>query len=130
MTMAENTLNSEYKKLELKISDTLFQQIEQLFAENKWSMDEGLQLLLGAGYSFFTTKSEDESDKSENRSRYLIQRLMAAESELASLRFRVYELSESNRNWNLTQGAVEKENIALKNLINQLRQKNDASQEE
>ncbi|NMB58543.1 MAG: hypothetical protein GYA12_05190 [Chloroflexi bacterium] len=118
-----NGTRLESQKIEINISDDTREKIVLLMNERGWDWEEGLRLILGAGLGFYLAQNPINGE-GENSHTKLIRQYMSAESELASLRFKVYELSESNRNWNLTQGAIEKENIALKNLVEQLREKN------
>ncbi|BCY17254.1 hypothetical protein hrd7_11030 [Leptolinea sp. HRD-7] len=118
-----NGTRLESQKIEINISDDTREKIVLLMNERGWDWEEGLRLILGAGLGFYLAQNPINGE-GENSHTNLIRQYMSAESELASLRFKVYELSESNRNWNLTQGAIEKENIALKNLVEQLREKN------
>ncbi len=120
--MNDSGTENGLEKIEFEVRTELFQQLQQLMLDKGWEWEEGLRLLVGAGYSFFSNSLENSDNPgSEDLSR-LTRRLMTAESELASLRFKIYELSESNRNWALCQGAIENENKALKKLIERYQQ--------
>ncbi|NPV77707.1 MAG: hypothetical protein HPY59_15205 [Anaerolineae bacterium] len=74
-------------------------------------------MILGAGLGFLMGEdfSGEETDLPKN-TQQLVTRLVEDEAILASTRFRMFELQQANRNWELSNGAVYKENISLKNL--------------
>jgi hypothetical protein len=117
-----NGTRLESQKIEINKSDDTREKIVLLMNE-RGGIGRRIAINFGAGLGFYLAQNPINGE-GENSHTKLIRQYMSAESELASLRFKVYELSESNRNWNLTQGAIEKENIALKNLVEQLREKN------
>lgn len=90
----------------------------------EWEKEEGFRLLFGAGLSFYKSKLDEQESEKDNAdgNRKMKNRLMDAESQLSALRFRLYEMTESNRNWNLSTGAIQNENMALKQLVKNLRE--------
>jgi hypothetical protein len=96
----------------------------ELFQMYEWEKEEGFRLLFGAGLSFYKSKLDEQASEKDNAdgNRKMKNRLMDAESQLSALRFRLYEMTESNRNWNLSTGAIQNENMALKQLVKNLRE--------
>ncbi|MCJ7519213.1 MAG: hypothetical protein MUO42_06025, partial [Anaerolineaceae bacterium] len=77
------------------------------------------RIIPGAGYGYLMGNPELNEDKQTDfprNSDELIERLVKAEAIPASIRYHIYEIQQANNNWELSTGAVQKENAGLRNI--------------
>lgn len=74
---------------------------------------------------YITRAAQIGEDYGEAELLSYMNRLMEAESEVASLQYRLYEMHESNQHWSHSAAALERENHALQSLAEQLRAENE-----
>ena len=112
--------NPSSQTLEITLTAEAKQELEHFITEKGWETAEGYRILLGAGLGYLRSQpyQEAESDsEAEREKKQLMARLIQDESTLASMRFRMFELQQTNTNWELSTGAVFNENTALKKLV-------------
>jgi hypothetical protein len=105
--------------IEIQLTQQTLEDILALIHSEGWEEQEGLRIILGAGLGYLRVKTLPENEKENGlpkNQQQLVSRLVEAESLLAAMRFRMFELQNANKNWELSNGAVFKENIGLKNL--------------
>ena len=109
-----------YKTLEIQLSSSILERLENFKNTREISFNEALIYLLLRGFTALeegTTQSGMENDACDYCSMY-----MQNEAELGVLRYKIFTQLESNRNWSLSTGAIENENTALKGVVNRLRE--------
>jgi hypothetical protein len=110
-------------KLEVNVTAETAQDIEQLFHEQEWESTEGLQILLGMGLG--AMRGEDAHSNGEEAKERMAARLMEVEGSLAVLRSHMYEMDKANQSWELSTGAIHKQNAGFIGLINRLKEEID-----
>lgn len=118
--MSDELKATSERVFEIHVTEETYQDICSLIQERGWDEAEGLRILLAAGIGYLrvTRFSDEEAVGMPQNTRDLFERLVKAESLLASMRFRMFELQQQNQNWELSNGAVFQENIGLRNLTN------------
>lgn len=109
-----------YKTLEIQLSSSILERLENFKNAREISFNEALICLLLRGFTDLeegTTQSGMENDACDYCSMY-----MQNEAELGVLCYKIFTQLESNRNWSLSTGAIENENTALKGVVNRLRE--------
>ncbi len=104
------------RQIRLNITDETYEELLALIRSRGWEEEDGLRILLGAGLGALRAaefEAEEENGLPKNMAE-LAARLSRTESQLAYLRFRVMELEEDNRNWQLASGPIAQENEGLK----------------
>lgn len=105
--------------LKIKVTSETLSELLSLINIKGWEVGEGLRIILGAGYGYIFGHSDLESEKQEGlpkTSEQLLDRLIKAEARLGSLRYRTYEIQQANSNWELSSGAIYRENVGLQNV--------------
>jgi hypothetical protein len=119
--MEENTGVSEAVRLEVWLDPASAREIDQLITQRGWNREEGLRIILGAGAGFLRGEKVLQvaaiGQRTEEELERLLKRLIETESSLASARFRMQELEQANRAWELSTGAIRNENLALKGVL-------------
>jgi hypothetical protein len=102
--------------------------------EMGWSESEGGQILLSAGIGFmagkYVLRAAQMGEYGEAEMLSFMNRLLEAEAEVASLRYQLFEMRESNKNWSHAAAALEQENRALRLMADQQRAENGKLQSE
>ena len=98
----------------LPISVEQQRKLNSIIQQNNWEQENGLRRILGAGAEFFAQSEKASENTGTLEKDDLIQRVIAAESVIASLQYRLYEKECANKNWELSSGAIQTENIGLR----------------
>lgn len=110
--------------LNIKVTKETATNIHDLIKQEEWEQEEGYRIILGAGLGWLRSEKylldSEIGDDSDARKR-LVKRLMECESNLAAIRFRMFELQTANRNWELSTGSVYTENKGHRNIIDEQR---------
>ncbi len=122
--MTRNELKETGKiVLEIPVTTETAQDIHNYIHERGWEIEEGYRLLLGSGLGWLRSEGywlkTQQEDEPQSNKKQLISRLMEDESILSAIRFRMYELQTTNKNWELSTGAILTENNGFKNLLEQ-----------
>jgi hypothetical protein len=110
----------EVVKLEINVMAETAQDIDDLFREQGWDTTEGLQILLGMGLG--AVRGEQVHSKGEEAKERMAAWLIEVEGSLAVLRSRMYEMEKANQSWELSTGAIRKQNIGFIGLINRVKE--------
>ncbi len=109
-------MEKQTTKLEIEIAPDTARDLQTLFDEQGWDRQEALRSLVGAGLMAMRLKTFDENpDKvlsAQARARWL-----EVERDLAVLRFRLFELEQTNSRWEMSTGAIKAQNIAYEELL-------------
>jgi len=107
--------------LQVHVTAETARDLQRLIAEKGWELEEGLRIILGTGMGYLRGERVLQAvaigDKTEEEMRQLMTRLIGTESRLASALFRMQDLEQSNQNWDLSSGAIQTENVALKGVV-------------
>ena len=112
-------------KLEIEVTADTSHDLGVLFAEEGWENAEGLRLVIGAGLGTVRARRAMQSMQAgENLDATLdrlMSRLMEVESSLAVTRFRLYEYQQANQGWELSTGAIRRENLGFQGVLERKR---------
>ena len=116
--------------LEIQITDESAQDIHGFLQGQVWETQAGYRYLLGAGLGYLRGESclqdSTKDDNEDTKIKKLTSMISEAESHLAAIRYRMFELQQANQAWELSTGAVYTEGKALTNLVR--RQKEEISE--
>lgn len=117
----KNKENEEIKEetLKVKVTSETLEELLSLIKEKGWGKEDGFRIILGAGYGYLLGNPNIKDNKQTGlpkNSEQIIERLVKAEARLGSIRYRAYETQQANITWELSTGAVHKENIGLRNI--------------
>lgn len=107
-------------KLEIEVTPETAKDVEDLLLEGGWQKEECLPIVLGIGMGavrvqwMTDTVMDDESEPLER----MKARLASVEGSLATLRFRMFEMEQTNQAWDLSTGAIRNQNVGFKAIIN------------
>ena len=113
---------SDAVKIETFVAEETAQAIDALIAELGYEREEGLRMILGAGLMALRNANLEPETEVPKRGRA---RWMEVERDLAVTHFRLYKAMESNRNWELSTGAVLTRNKGLEQLVDRLNKEVD-----
>lgn len=127
-------MNSLKEKIIFDVSQETFEAVQEYINSMGYESQEGYRIIMGAGLGFLRAQSYSgpskntraESEKNDS----LTARLTSAEAKLAAMHYRLFELNESNQNWDLSTGAIMNENKGLKALAERHRREIDQLHDE
>ena len=121
-------ITNEMPTLAVQVDAETRQKIEDLCQKKEWELEEGLRLLLGTGLGFYLHQLALDGLATSDVENYndLMRMFIKNEASLASTRYKLFEMMQSNQNWQLTMGAIENESKALKGTVQRLREENEA----
>ena len=105
--------------LKVKVTSETLSDLLSLIKEKGWEVEEGFRIILGAGYGYLFAKpilNDGNQAGFPQNTEQLVERLVKAEARLGSMRYRAYEIQQANSSWELSAGAVHKENTGLRNI--------------
>lgn len=108
---------TEAVKIEALVAEETAKAIDALIAELGYEREEGLRMILGAGLMALRNADLEPDPEVPKRGRA---RWLEVERDLAVTHFRLYKALESNRNWELSTGAVLTTNKGLETLVDRL----------
>jgi|YNPNPStandDraft_1061719.scaffolds.fasta_scaffold01546_4 hypothetical protein len=123
--MSNKKTETQKETVQITVTSETLRELNHLIRLRNWEPSEGYRIILGAGLGYLLAQSLSESENITGLPQdleRLTARLVETESMLASLRFRAFELQQQTSNWELSNGAVFQENMALKNLVKRQRE--------
>lgn len=106
--------NIASENVQLQITQDTIQRIQSINQQNNWEFEQGIRRILGAGLGYLEMHSFIEEDPSPDEKAALIRRVIEGESIIASLQYKLFEIESVNKNWKLSSGAIQTENIGLR----------------
>jgi len=115
----ESNLNQS-ETLDIQIPSEIKEALDQLIIKNSWEPAEGYVIVVNAGIRFLQDQPQNENNNGIGFPRnpgIVIDHLTKMESLLISMRFRIFELQQANRNLGSTTRMNFDEKDNLLNLI-------------
>ncbi|NPV87090.1 MAG: hypothetical protein HPY45_13910 [Anaerolineae bacterium] len=110
--------NAQARRLTLRVTPQTYDDLAELIGARGWQWEDGLRIILAAGLGYLRSNRlpEEPPNAMPQDAAALTTRLVHAESQLAAMRYRLFEIQQANADWETSSGAVYRENIGLKNL--------------
>jgi len=122
---------AEQVKVEVTLMRETWDDLLKMMEENGWKQNEGLIILLTTGMAFLRAEralsvSQGTAGLSGDEIKKLLDRLTVVEARYASIKNFAFDVMRDHRTLELRAAPMERENLALHNLVWPLRRENDA----
>lgn len=116
--------DAQARRLTLRVAPQTYDDLAELIGVRGWQWEDGLRTILAAGLGYLRANCLPEEPPSgmPQDAAALTARLVQAESQLAAMRYRLFEVQQANSDWEISSGAVYRENVGLKNLTQRHRE--------
>jgi hypothetical protein len=121
----------EQVKVEVILMRETWDDLLKAIEENGWKQNEGLIILLTTGMAFLRAERalsvpQGTAGLSSAEIKKLLDRLTVVEARYASIKNFAFDVMRDHRTLELRSAPMERENLALQNLVRPLRRENDA----
>lgn len=111
--------------IEISLDPQTKSELDEYVRAKNWSLSEGYRIVLGAGLGYLRSDELFETVQEigiPQDQASIVARLVRAESSLASMRFRMFELQKANHNWENSLGAIHNQNMGFRSIVKRQKQ--------
>ncbi|KPL69978.1 hypothetical protein ADN00_18065 [Ornatilinea apprima] len=111
--------------IEISLDPQTKSELDEYVGAKNWSLSEGYRIVLGAGLGYLRSNELFETVQEigiPQDQPSIVARLVRAESSLASMRFRMFELQKANHDWENSLGAIHNQNMGFRSIVKRQKQ--------